>query len=141
MNEREHIFGTDIQLVPRAGGLDLVPNSQGDLSKAVGNDNIVQALTLRLQVRRGELERLGWSNFGSRIHELIGEPNNTRTHVKLMAFARDALQRDRRVLEILATNTQVIERGSVRLIVDIQLIEQQQPLNLIFDLNLEGGSR
>ena len=138
MNEREHIFGTDIQLVPRAGGLDVVRNPKGDLSKAIGNDNIVQALTLRLQVRRGELTRLGWPTFGSRIHELIGQPNNTRTHVKLMAFARDALQRDARVLEILDSSTQVIERGAVRLIVDIQLINQQNPLNLVFDLNLEG---
>lgn len=140
MNEREKIFGTDIQLVPRAGGLDVLRDHKGDLGKAAGNDNIVQALTLRLQVRRGELARLGWPNFGSRIHELIGEPNITRTHVKLMAFARTALLRDPRVSDILDIRTEVRERSTVRLTVDIQLITQQQALNLVFDLNLEGDS-
>jgi phage baseplate assembly protein W len=136
--EREPLFGNDLQLVARVGGLDLTADQRGDLALAPGNANISQALTLRLRVRLGELARLGWPDYGSRLHELIGEPNNTRTHVKLMAFARAAIEQDPRVLEVKKVETQVLpgDRDVVRVLMDIVLIDQPNPLNLVFDLRL-----
>ena len=71
--ERERLFGDDLRLVEQVGGLDLMPGSRGDLALAHGNDNIIQALILRLRVKRGELEAIGWPDYGSRLHELIGQ--------------------------------------------------------------------
>ncbi len=140
MNEREKLFGNDLQLAERANGFDLLPDLRGDLTLAEGNDNIVQALTLRLLVRKGELAQLGQPDYGSRLYELIGEPNNTRTHVKLMAFARSAIEQDPRVKKIEDIQTQVIpgERNVVRLTMDIRLITEANPLNLVLDINLEA---
>jgi hypothetical protein len=90
-SDRELLFGTDLALTGAAGGLDLRATPVGDLALAAGSANIVQALTLRLMVRKGELAPLGWPDFGSRLHELIGEPNNQRTRVKLMGLARAAI--------------------------------------------------
>jgi phage baseplate assembly protein W len=136
--ERAALFGNDLQLAGRAGGLDLTGDSRGDLALAQGNENTIQALTLRLLVRKGELAPLGWPDFGSRLHELIGEPNNTRTHVKLMAFARAAVEQDPRVREVISVESRVIpgERDTVRLFMDIVLIDQPNPLNLVFDQKL-----
>jgi phage baseplate assembly protein W len=105
---------------------------------AQGNDNIAQALALRLRVRKGELARLGWPDYGSRLHELIGEPNNTRTHVKLMAFARAAVEQDPRVQEVSDIQATVLpgERDVVRLLLEITLIDAPNPLNLVFDVKL-----
>ena len=138
--ERDKLFGNDLQLVERVGGLDLLLDSTGDLELAQGADNISQALRLRLQVRRGELTPLGWPSYGSRLHELIGEPNTRRTHAKLMAYARLAIEQDPRVLEIKQIRTQVLsgERDVVRLQMDILLINQPNPLNLVYDLSLEA---
>ncbi len=132
------MFGTDLKIVDRAGGVDLIGDGQGDLALAQGNDNIVQALTLRLLVREGDLARLGWSDYGSRLHELIGEPNNNRTHVKLMAFARAAVERDPRVREVLSVQSQVVpgERDTVRLLLEVALIDAPTPINLVFDQKL-----
>jgi phage baseplate assembly protein W len=140
MEARETLFGNDLQLAQRANGYDLLPDLRGDLAQAQGNDNIVQALTLRLLVRKGELARLGLPDYGSRLYELIGEPNNTRTHVKLMAFARSAIEQDPRVQKITDIQTQVIpgEREVVRLNMAIQLITEQNPLNLVLDIHLEA---
>jgi phage baseplate assembly protein W len=140
MNEREKLFGNDLQLAERANGFDLLPDLRGDLTLAQGNDNIIQALTLRLLVRKGELARLGQPDYGSRLYELIGEPNNTRTHVKLMAFARSAIEQDPRVKKIEDIQTQVIpgERNVARLTMDIQLITEANLLNLVVDINLEA---
>lgn len=137
---RQRLFGNDLQLVERAGGLDLIPNNAGDLAMARGNDNIVQALMLRLKVRKGELAPLGWPDFGSRVHELIGEPNNKRTRIILMAHARNAVERDPRVIEVKEIKTKPIqgERSVVRIQMEIILIEEPNPLNLVFDIDLEG---
>ena len=137
--EREKLFGNDLQLVERAGGRDLIADNAGDLALAQGNDNVVQALTMRLLVREGELARLGWPDYGSRLHELIGEPNNARTHLKLMAFARSAIERDPRVLRVADVQARVLpgERGVARLSLDVLLIDKPHPLNLVFDVYLE----
>ena len=136
--ERATLFGADLQIVERAGGLDLLRDAGADLALAVGNDNIAQALALRLRVRKGELGLLGWADYGSRLHELIGEPNNTRTHVKLMAFARAALEQDPRVREVSAIQAKVLpgERDVVRLLLEILLIDGPNPLNFVFDVKL-----
>jgi phage baseplate assembly protein W len=141
---RERLFGTDLLLVDYAEGVDLAARTAGgvgggDLTLAVGNDNIVQALTLRLRVRQGELAPLGWPDYGSRLHELIGEPNLPRTHLRLQAFARQAVEADPRVVRVEDARTTVTpgERDTVRLLLDVRLIDEPNPLNLVFDFPLE----
>ena len=136
--ERAQLFGSDLQLSERVGGLDLFPTDERDLGLARGNDNIVQALILRLKVRRGELARLGYPDYGSRLHELIGEPNTPRIHQKLMAFAREAIEPDPRVREVTEVRAAVLEREEVRLFMEIQLIDSPNPLNLVYDVSLEN---
>ena len=137
MAARSQLFGSDIKLLSELSGLDLTVGGNGDLALARGNDNIAQALILRLMVRRGELAPLGWPDYGSRIHELIGEPNNQRSRVILMVHARAAIAQDPRVLDIPRIEALVgSERNVVRLDLDVTLIEQQTPLNLVFDVNL-----
>src|SRR5262249_21679728 len=136
-SSRQQLFGTDIKLLSELSGLDFTVSASGDVAMARGNDNIAQALILRLMVRRGELAPLGWPGYGSRIHELIGEPNNQRTRLILMAHARAALAQDPRVLDIPRIEALAGgERDVVRLDLDVTLIDQQTPLNLVFDVNL-----
>lgn len=143
--ERQQLFGTDLHLRETAGGLDLSLSgpsySAGDVGLVNGNDNIIQALTLRLRVRKGELEPLGWPDYGSRLHELIGEPNLPHTRLKAQAFARDALQADPRVSEVESVEVVPVpgERSVLRLAITLLLINENTPLNLIFNLALEGS--
>lgn len=137
--ERQRLFGDDLELYSRNETYDLRPNGAGDLGLARGNENIIQALTLRLRVRRGELAPLGWAAYGSRLHELIGEPNINRIHVRLMAYARNAIEEDPRVSEVSAISAAPSERDTVRLTMEIQLIEEPNPLNVVFDFDLEGA--
>jgi phage baseplate assembly protein W len=138
VEDRQRLFGNDLRLLERSGVVDVLPDYSGDLALARGNENIAQALTMRLLVRRGELAALGWPTYGSRLHELIGEPNQQRTHVVLMAHARSAVEQDPRVLEVLGIEAHVIpgERDVVRLEMEIQLITENNPLNLVFDVKL-----
>lgn len=137
--ERQRLFGDDLELYGRNETYDLRPNGAGDLGLAHGNENIVQALTLRLRVRRGELAPLGWPAYGSRLHELIGEPNINRIHVRLMAYARSAIEEDPRVTEVGAISASPSGRDMVRLTLEIRLIEEPNSLNMVFDFDLEGA--
>jgi hypothetical protein len=142
--DRQKLFGTDIGLREGAGGLNFVlggpVGSSGDLTLAIGNDNIVQALSLRLRVRKGELAPLGWPDYGSRLHELIGEPDLARTRLKAQVFARDAVGADPRVKQVVAVDVVAIpgERSLLRLAMSVLLIDEPTPLDLVFDLALEG---
>jgi phage baseplate assembly protein W len=137
--ERQRLFGDDLELYGRNETHDLRPNGAGDLGLARGNENIIQALTLRLRVRRGELAPLGWPAYGSRLHELIGEPNINRIHVRLMAYARSAIEEDPRVAEVSGVSASPSGRDTVRLTMEIRLIEEPNPLNMVFDFDLEGA--
>ena len=140
MFDREQLFGNDIQVLARAGGYDLTANSEGDVGMARGNDDIIQALTLRLLVSQGSLSPLGWPDYGSRLHEVVGEPNNNRTQLKLMAFARAALEQDARVNQVTDIQAEAApdDRNTVRLTITVALIQQPTPLTLIFLANLEA---
>ena len=142
--ERQQLFGTDIQLRDGPGGLDLSlegpVGSSGDIALSYGNDNAVQALSLRLRVRKGELTPLGWPDYGSRLHELIGEPDLPRTRLKAQAFAREAVETDPRVKKVESVVVVSIpgERDVLRLAMSVSLIDEPTPLDLVFDLALEG---
>jgi phage baseplate assembly protein W len=142
--ERQKLFGTDILLRDAAGGMDFTlggpVGSSGDLTLAQGNDNAVQALSLRLRVRKGELAPLGWPDYGSRLDELVGEPDLPRTRLKAQVFARDAVEADPRVEKVQSVEVVRIpdERYVLRLAMTVLLIDQPTPLDLVFDLALEG---
>jgi len=144
-SDRQRLFGKDVGLRDAVGGVDFVlggpVGSSGDLTLAVGNDNAVQALSLRLRVRKGELSLLGWPDYGSRLHELIGEPDLPRTRLKAQVFARDAIEGDPRVKQVQSVDLVPIpgERNLLRLAMSVLLIDEQTPLNLVFDLALEGA--
>lgn len=142
MTERAELFGHDLELSGVTGavdiGADLAASPAGDLRLTSGEQNIVQALAMRLRVRREELARLGYPNYGSRLHELLGQPNNERTRVQLMAHARTAIEADPRVAEVLGVTATVLpgERDVVRLSLDVLLISVANPVNLVHDVRL-----
>jgi phage baseplate assembly protein W len=137
--ERQRLFGTDLRLERRREPYDLRPDRAGDLDLARGDENISQALTLRLRVRKGELAPLGWPTYGSRLHEIIGEPNTQRTRVRLMAYAREAIEADPRVVEVVAISATPHERNVVRLTMEVRLVDRLALLRNVFDFDLEAS--
>ena len=140
------LFGVDLALRDSAGGADLTlagtTGGAGGIAAAVGDDNIVQALTMRLRVRQGELAPLGWPDYGSRLHELVGEPDLPRTRLKAQVFARAAIEADPRVQKVESVGIVSIpgERQVLRLDMLVTVISEQRPLNLVFDLALDGAA-
>ena len=99
---------TDLFLTRRALGsrssdrtvIDL-GSAAGDLRLTRGRANLAQAILNRLFTRQGELEALGHPQYGSRLYQLIGEPNTRRTHALADLYIRESLAEEERIAEII----------------------------------------
>ena len=97
---------------------------------------------MRLRVRKGELAPLGWPDYGSRLGELIGEPDLPRTtsrrrcsHARPSKRIR-ASRRCRRWMSS-ASRTSASCCASP---CPVLLIDEPTPLDLVFDLDLEDDT-
>lgn len=117
--ERADLMGTDLRLLgdlllaeQRERGADLRtaprpqvsvpgrPDLNNDLAALAGFENLQQALLLRFLTEVGELAHLGHPGYGSRLHELIGEPNTETTRNRAKLYALQALSDEARVASV-----------------------------------------
>ncbi len=71
-----------------------------DLAVVQGQDNLAQSLLNRLHTRQGELAQLGHPDYGSRLYQLIGQLNNTRTRLLAELYIRECLAQEARISEV-----------------------------------------
>jgi phage baseplate assembly protein W len=142
----EEIFGTDLMLRVESRqeylglGADLMVGKKGDLEKVSGRENLGQALLHRLLTRRGELAALGHPEYGSRLHELIGEPNNENTRDLVRLYAKECILQEPRVKDIVAIKASVRDDPSaVSLDITVLPVKSSVPMNLVFPYFLEVG--
>jgi phage baseplate assembly protein W len=145
------LLGRDLRLGYALGGgffedADLVaarsPAGEYDLTAATGLDNLEQAIANRLKTRKGELASLGHPDYGSRHHELIGEPNVERTRNLIKLYVLQALRdepRIERVLSAVVRAEQSPPRDTVRIELGLRVIGAPTPLNLVIPFSLEPG--
>jgi len=113
---------------------------QHDLSLIDGVDNLTQALANRLKTRKGELAALGHPNYGSRHHELIGEPNVDRTRNLIKLYILQALRDEPRIERVLSAKVRAEHdppRDTVRIELELRVQGEPVPLNLVLPFSLE----
>lgn len=147
-NER---WGTDLRLLQnlrqqndRHPGRDLsvqerLATGMVDLETLTAENNLKQALLLRFITQRGELEPLGHPNYGSRLFELIGEPNTQTNRNRAKLYVLEALAQEPRVAETLNVKVETAraDRGQLNIDVTVRPIQSDTPLNLVFLFSLE----
>ena len=146
-------FGADLRLLPslvathssRDPGNDLQVGTSRDgaqdLVTVDGVDNLIQALILRLLTPVGDLDELGHPDYGSRLHELIGELNTQTNRNRLKMFTLQAFGGEPRIQQVLSLD--VVQARDDRTRVDItaslKALDHDIPLNLVFPFFFEGG--
>lgn len=126
MSGRHH---ADLRLAFREdGSVDLALMGR-DLGTVDSIDNLLQALKMRLLVSRGELGRLSHPRYGSRVHELIGEPLDRANLELLRRHVRQAILADPRVAAIRSLEIRPLrgEPGAV----DVVAIIEPDPRKLV----------
>ena len=113
---------------------------QRDLTLVEGLDALTQAIANRLKTRKGELAPLGHPDYGSRHHELMGEPNVQRARDLIKLYVLQALAdepRIERVLKATVTAEHEPPRDTVRIELSVQVIAGPRPLDLVVPFSLE----
>jgi len=143
-------IGTDIQLTRRLFDqltsdrevVDLIASASGDVQTVSGRENLAQAIVNRLFTRKGELARLGHPNYGSRLYELIGEPNNARVRGLAELYIRESLAQEPRLEAITSITFAAPSRGFTRNLLEITIsvkpVGEATQLTFVIPLNLEG---
>lgn len=143
----EELLGTDLKIIletrPEFMGLgaDLAVSRKGDLQVAAGRENLGQAIMHRMLTRRGELSDLGHPDYGSRLHELIGEPNNQSTRELVRLYAKECILQEPRVKDIVNLAVSVPPDNPHIVVLDITVmpIRSNVPMNVVFPFYLEVG--
>ena len=135
----KEMLGKDLRLVDEELGSDLALGPTGDLQTIKEEYNLSQAVINSLRTRRGELSDLGHPNYGSRLHELMGEPNNERTRNLARIYASECIARDPRVQEIvdIIVDTPKDDPHRINLDITVLPIGSSTPLNIVFPFYLE----
>jgi phage baseplate assembly protein W len=146
-------WGSDLRLLDdlfqqndRGPGSDLVPARRAetggqDLATVSELDNLQQALLLRFMTRHGEMTVLGHPDYGSRLHELIGEPNTESTRNRAKMYALIALAAEPRVAQVISVDviTDAADRGRITIAARLKTLHVDTPVNLVFPFFLDGG--
>jgi phage baseplate assembly protein W len=114
-----------------------------DLLTTDGVSAIEQAIINRLKTRKGELAPLGHAGYGSRHHELIGDPNVERVRNLIKLYVMQALRDEPRIERLLRVDVRPDHdppRETVRISISARLIGEQTPLNLVVPFSLEVGA-
>jgi phage gp46-like protein len=125
---------------PASGRVDLVP--------AVDDDGLHQALLLRFLTQRGELANLGHPDYGSRLHELVGEPIVQATLNLAKLYALQALQDEPRVTAVTALvvrsrrtdPTRISDPTRIEIDAALQVAGRADPVRLTIPIDLAGGA-
>lgn len=120
--------------------VDLEVSGRSDLATVEGRENLVQAILNRLLTRQGELTALGHPRYGSRLHMLIGEPNNLRVRGLADAYIREALAQESRVAKVnwisFDAPTRGYDRSTLRATLSVQPINNAAPFTIQIPINL-----
>ena len=105
-----------------------------DAALVDGIDNAVQAVIHRIKTRKGELADLGHPEYGSRHHELIGEPNSEHNRNLVKLYILQALAFEARIARIHKAAIR-FDRGRapdrVEILLDLSFIGAQVPANIV----------
>lgn len=143
----EELLGTDLKFIVEPGpeysglGLDILVSKKGDLQTVSGRENLGQAVLHRMMTRKGELADIGHPDYGSRLHELIGEPNNESTRDLVRLYIKECLSQEPRVQDIVSLLVNVHRDNPHVVMVDITVlpIKSNVPMNVVFPFYLEVG--
>lgn len=126
-------FGTDLKLLvnravqhSRHRGSDLStttrPESGGtDLARLADVENLKQALLLRFLTAVGELAPLGHSRYGSRLYELLGQPNTEINRYRAKLYVLESLAAEPRVAKVLSVEVRTRRTSPNQIDISIEL--------------------
>jgi phage baseplate assembly protein W len=113
--------------------LELI-GSAGDLVTVSAEENLRQAIWLRLVTEEGELTNLGHPDYGSRLHLLVGRLPGPEVLALARAYVREALRREPRIeqVESVSVTQDPLQPDRLLITATVKPAGDVAPLNLAF---------
>ncbi len=130
----------DADLRPAIERADAGPIDLDLVSGVVAAD---QLLVNRLKTHQGELASLGHPDYGSRHHELMGQPNTQRTRALIKLYVLEAMSHEPRVAEIHRCDVVAAHeppRDIVRISMEVEIVGEPDRRNLVVPFSLAVGA-
>jgi phage baseplate assembly protein W len=139
VSEKKEKIGNDLKLQFDPLGADLIA-TKGDFETISDENNLVQAIMHRLTTDEGELYDIGHADYGSRLHEVVGEPNSARTRERLKNLIHACLAEEPRIVEVTDVKVTPNQYDLNRLDIQITVlpIGKSTFLSVIYPFSLEG---
>ena len=110
-----------------------------DLVACASVDTAVQAVVHRIKTVRGELADLGHPEYGSRHHELVGQPNTVRNRNLVKLYLLQALALEPRIRKVLKASVDPDpQRDRVTISLTLSFIGSPVPQDLVVPFNFGG---
>jgi hypothetical protein len=123
----------DTTLPTQAGGTT-------DIAVVGGIPAATQLFVNRLKTHKGELAPLGHPEYGSRHHELVGQPNLERTRALVKLHILECLSHEPRVAKVRRCDVKPgPSRDQVRVEIDVEVAGEPNPLLLVVPFNFAVG--
>ncbi len=123
----------DTTLPTRAGGTT-------DIAVVSGIPAARQLFVNRLKTHKGELAPLGHPEYGSRHHELVGQPNLERTRALVKLHILECLSHESRITRVRRCDVRPGPgRDQVRVEIDVEVAGEPSPLLLVVPFNFAVG--
>jgi phage baseplate assembly protein W len=120
--------------------VSLLSSNRNDLDTTTGRANLVQAVINRLLTRRGELTSFGHPDYGSRLHELVGELNNLRLRALAEVYIRDCLAQESRIEKVRYVTFEPPDRGidrdTLKVTIGISAVGEDKPFAINIPINI-----
>jgi len=131
-------LGKDLKLRFERVGADLAP-AEGDLDTVSGDDNLAQALIHRLTTEQGELDDIGHADYGSRLYEMVGQPNTDTTRAMIRNLVDRCLSEEPRVAEVTSVRATANAHDPSRVDIEITVVPvgTKGALTVIYPFRLE----
>ena len=97
----------------------------------------------RIKTQKGELADLGHPEYGSRHHELIGEPNSEHNRNLVKLYILQALAHEPRIEKVGKALVRVDRARApdrVEILLELEFIGAQVPANLVIPFSFEGST-
>ena len=102
------------------------------LSVSSDLDNLRQAIEIRLLTPKGELAALGHADYGSRLPDLIGQPNTETNRNLAKLYVIEALKQERRIEKIVSVEVTPApgQRQLIKIFLQVKAIGVQSVIDL-----------
>ncbi len=136
----ERKIGKDLKLRFNELGADLTTTEAGDLDTVENEDDLAQAIIVRLSTDEGELYDIGHADYGSHLYEVVGELNSGATRKKVESLVRECLFQEQRIKEVVSVNVLTDQKDPHRLDIEITVlpVSSRSYLSLSYPFHLEG---